>query len=285
MKILSPAAREDPTPGTEFLRWNRRVDCLTQATHTTARDYYRPHRRRAAFLGGALNSLAGGGTLVTFPALLFAGLNPIDANASSVVALFSGTFAGAWAYRRNILAVAEFSVLGLFVLSLVGGLIGALLLLWTPTAIFASLVPWLILFATIVFAVGNLAPVDAIKRIQLGPRSALAALFIIAIYGGYFGGGIGFLMLAAFTLFGMRDINAMNGLKMGLVGVMTISAIVAFVVANVVRWPETLPMLAGSAVGSYMAAHWAQRLDQRLIKGFVAVLGAALTVYFAWRGV
>src|SRR5262245_44178067 len=210
----------------------------------------------AAFLGGALNSLAGGGTLVTFPALLFAGLNPIDANASSVVALFSGTFAGAWAYRRNILAVAEVSVLGLFVLSLAGGLIGALLLLWTPTTIFASLVPWLILFATIVFAVGNFAPVHA-KHIRLGPGSALVALFIIAIYGGYFGGGIGFLILAAFTLFGMRDINAMNGLKMGLVGVMTVTAITTFIVANVVRWPEALPMLASSAVGSYLAAHWA----------------------------
>jgi uncharacterized membrane protein YfcA len=239
----------------------------------------------AAFLGGALNSLAGGGSLVTFPALLFAGLNPIDANASSVVALFSGTFAGAWAYRRNILAVAEFSVICLFVLSLVGGLIGALLLLWTPATIFAALVPWLILFATIVFAVGNFAPVETIQRIQLGPRSALTALFIIAIYGGYFGGGIGFLILAAFTLVGMRDINAMNGLKMGLVGVMTVTAILAFIVANVVRWPETLPMLVSSAVGSYMAAHWAQRLDQRLIKGFVVVLGAGLTIYFAWRGV
>jgi len=239
----------------------------------------------AAFLGGALNSLAGGGSLVTFPALLFAGLNPIDANASSVVALFSGTFAGAWAYRRNILAVAEFSVIGLFVLSLVGGLIGALLLLWTPATIFAALVPWLILFATIVFAVGNFAPVETIRRIQLGPRSALTALFIIAIYGGYFGGGIGFLILAAFTLVGMRVINAMNGLKMGLVGVMTVTAILAFIVANVVRWPETLPMLVSSAVGSYMAAHWAQRLDQRLIKGFVVVLGAGLTIYFAWRGV
>jgi uncharacterized protein len=239
----------------------------------------------AAFLGGALNSLAGGGTLVTFPALLFAGLNPIDANASSVVALFSGTFAGAWAYRRNFLAVVEFNVLGLFILSLVGGLIGALLLLWTPATIFAALVPWLILFATIVFAVGNFAPVQAIQRIQLGPRSALAALFLIAIYGGYFGGGIGFLLLAAFTLMGMRDINAMNGLKMGLVGIMTVTAIIAFIVANVVRWAETLPMLASSALGSYMAAHWAQRLDQRLIKGFVIVLGAGLTVYFAWRGV
>src|SRR5215813_2973628 len=117
------------------------------------------------------------------------------------------------------------------------------------------------------------------------PAQRLGALFIIAIYGGYFGGGIGFLMLAAFTLFGMRDINAMNGLKMGLVGVMTTTAIVTLIAADVVRWPQTLPMLASSAVGSYMAAHWAQRLDQRLIKGFVIVLGAGLTVYFVWRGV
>ena len=279
MKIVSPAAPSEPSSrdGTAELTASHKPHIPQLVTTIVL--------IAAAFLGGALNSLAGGGTLVTFPALLFAGLNPIDANASSVVALFSGTFAGAWAYRRNILAVAEFSVLGLFVLSLVGGLIGALLLLWTPTAIFASLVPWLILFATIVFAVGNFAPADAIQRIQLGPRGALAALFIIAIYGGYFGGGIGFLMLAAFTLFGMRDINAMNGLKMALVGIMTITAILTFVVANVVRWPEALPMLAGSAVGSYMAAHWAQRLDQRLIKGFVVVLGAALTVYFSWRGV
>ena len=108
-------------------------------------------------------------------------------------------------------------------------------------------------------------------------------MFAISIYGGYFGGGIGFLMLAAFTLFGMRDINAMNGLKLALVGVMTITAIVTFIIADVVRWPQTMPMLAGSIAGSYIAARWAQRLDQRLIKGFVIALGTALTIYF-WRG-
>src|SRR5437764_12866103 len=124
-----------------------------------------------------------------------------------------------------------------------------------PTTIFASLVPWLILFATVVFAIGHFAPVGAIQRIQLGPRRALVPLFLIAIYGGYFGGGIGFLMLAAFTLFGMRDIHAMNGLKMGLVGVMTITAVVTFIAANVVRWPEVLPMFASPAIGAYMAAH------------------------------
>lgn len=238
----------------------------------------------AAFLGGALNSLAGGGTLVTFPALLFAGLDPIGANASSVVALFPGTFAGAWAYRRSILGISEFSVRGFLVLSLIGGLIGAFLLLFTPSSVFAGLVPWLLLFATIVFAVGNVAPLNIVERFKIGPRGALLVLFAIAIYGGYFGGGIGFLMLAAFTLFGMKDINAMNGLKMALAGVTAIAAIVTFVTAGVVHWPQTLPMLAGSTVGSYMAARWAQRLDQRLIKGFVVAFGVVLTVYFFWHG-
>ena len=122
--------------------------------------------------------------------------------------------------------------------SLVGGLLGALLLLFTPSSIFAGLVPWLVLFSTIVFAVGNFAPLEVIHRLKLGPRGALVPHFIISIYSGYFGGGIGFLMLAALTLFGMRDINAMNGLKMALVGVMTFTAIVVFVVADVVRWPR-----------------------------------------------
>ena len=239
----------------------------------------------AAFLGGALNALAGGGSLVTFPALLFAGLNPIDANATSVVALFPGTFSSVWAYRRSILGITEVSVTGFVILSLLGGLVGALLLLFTPTSVFAGLVPWLVLFATIVFAVGNFAPLEVIRRLKVGPRGALVVHFIISIYGGYFGGGIGFLMLAALTLFGMRDINAMNGLKMALVGVMTVTATVAFVIADVVRWPEAFPMLVASVVGGYVAAKGAQRLDQRLIKGFVVVLGAGLTVFFFWRGV
>ncbi len=239
----------------------------------------------AAFLGGVLNALAGGGTLVTCPTLLFAGLNPIDANASSIVALFPGTFSGAWAYRRYTLAVTEVNVRGFFYLSLIGGLIGACLLLSTPASTFAAVVPWLILFATMVFALGNFAPLEMNQRLHFGPRGALIAHFIISVYGGYFGGGIGFLMLAAFTLFGMRDINAMNGLKMALAGVMTTTAIVPFIIADIVRWPETLCMAASSVIGAYVAAHSAQRLDQRLIKGFVVVLGAGLTVFFFWHGV
>jgi len=239
----------------------------------------------AAFLGGAVNALAGGGSLVTFPALLFAGLNPIDANASSVVALFPATFASAWAYRRRIFDVAEVSVAGLSILSLVGGVLGAVLLLSTPTSVFASLVPWLVLFSTVVFAVGNFAPLDVIRQLEPGPRGALAAHFGISVYCGYFGGGIGFLLLAALTLFGMRDINAMNGLKMWLVGIMTLASMATFIVADVIRWSQVLPMLLGSAIGGYVAAHAAQRLDQRLVKGFVIVLGVAVTAYFFWHGV
>src|SRR5207244_12321151 len=121
----------------------------------------------------------------------------------------------------------------------------------------------------------------------LGLRSpcVLCVLFVVSLYGGYFGGGIGFLMLAAFTLFGMRDINAMNGLKMILAGLMTTAAILTFVIADVISWPQTLPMAAASVIGSYVAARYAQRLDQRLIKGFVVVFGAALTALFFWRGV
>ena len=239
----------------------------------------------AAFLGGALNALAGGGSLVTFPALLFAGLNPIDANASSVVALFPATFSTVWAYRRSIEKVSEIDVRSFLVVSLIGGLLGALLLLWTPTAIFAGLVPWLVLFATVVFAAGNFAPLSVMQRLALGPRSALLVHFLISIYGGYFGGGIGFLMLAALTMFGMRDINAMNGLKMWLVGIMTAASILIFVVADVIRWPEVLPMSVGAVIGGYAAAHVAQRLDQRMVKYFIIVWGVTVTAYFFWMGV
>jgi uncharacterized membrane protein YfcA len=239
----------------------------------------------AAVLAGALNALAGGGSLVTFPALLFAGLNPIDANASSVVALFPATFASVWAYRHSIFGVTEVSVTSLSIVSLIGGVCGALLLLSTPTSVFAGLVPWLVLLSTIIFAVGNFAPLDVMRRLELGPRGALAAHFVVSLYGGYFGGGIGFLLLAALTLFGMRDINAMNGLKMWLVGIMTVASIAVFIVADVIRWAEVLPMLLGSVIGGYAAARVAQRLDQRLIKWFIIVWGVAVTTYFFWRGV
>jgi uncharacterized protein len=238
-----------------------------------------------AFIAGVVNALAGGGSLVTFPALLFAGLNPIGANASSMVALMPATISSVWAYRHRIRAIKAIDMRGLLWLSLIGGLFGAVLLLITPSAVFAGLVPWLMLFSTLTFAVGNILPVETIGRLKLNRPAVLVIHFVISLYGGYFGGGIGFLMLAALTLFGMRDINEMNGLKLLLVGVMTLVSMITFIVAGIVHWPETLPMLVSSTIGGYVGAHWAQKVDQRLIKAFVVVLGAGLTAYFFWRGV
>ena len=238
----------------------------------------------AAFASGVMNAIAGGGAFITFPALLFAGVAPVAANASSTVALFPGQATSAWAYRRDITGVAEVSPKVLMALSLAGGLLGALLLLWTPNEVFARLVPWLMLFATAVFALGNFGP-SARGRMRLGPRAILVVQAAIAVYGGYFGGGIGFLMLAALTLFGLRDIHAMNGLKVLLASLMNGAAVVAFAAAGAVRWPETLVMMVGAIAGGYVGVIGAKRVPQRVIKLFVVVLGVVLTVYFFVRGV
>jgi len=230
----------------------------------------------AAFLGGALNALAGGGSLVTFPALLFAGLNPIDANATSVVALFPGTFSSVLAYRRSILGITEVSVTGFFLLSLFGGLLGALLLLSTPSSVFAGLVPWLVLFATIVFAVGNFAPLGAIRRFKLGPRGALAVHFIISVYGGYFGGGIGFLMLAALSLAGM-PVRAAGATKNILAGVMNATAMLVFLFSGQVRWLAAAVACAGALLGSLVGARMMQRVNERVLRLVVIALGVLLT--------
>src|SRR3954469_6726007 len=147
----------------------------------------------AAFTAGAVHAVAGGGAFVTFPALLLAGVPPVAANATSTVALFPGQGTSALAYRNDIGGITEFRVSVFIALSIVGGLLGALLLLLTPNAIFAGLVPWLLLFATAVFAIGNFVP-GATQRLSLSHRGVLAVQFVISVYGGYFGGGIGILM-------------------------------------------------------------------------------------------
>ncbi|MCG5243948.1 sulfite exporter TauE/SafE family protein [Azospirillum doebereinerae] len=237
----------------------------------------------AAFASGALNAVAGGGAFITFPALLFAGVPPVSANASSTVALFPGQAASSWAYRREIGGVAEVNVTQFAILSLIGGLVGAVLLLVTPNALFADFVPWLLAFATGVFAIGHYAP-GVVSRLRLGGRGVLVVQFLIAVYGGYFGGGIGFLMLAALTLFGLRDIHAMNGLRILLAMLMNGAALAAFAFAGAVSWPETLAMAVAAVAGGYAGAIGAKRVDPRRLKTGVVLIGAALTLYFFAKG-
>ena len=238
----------------------------------------------AGFGGGVLIAVAGGGTFVTFPALVFTGVPAISANASSAVALFPGSLTSAWAYRREIVGIADIDVRLFAALSLAGSLVGAVLLLVTPSSIFAGLVPWLMLFATIVFALGNFTHLEKLKHIRLGRRSSIAAMFLMAIYGGYFGAGLGFMMLATLTLLGMRDIMAMNGLKLVLATLMSLISVITYSLAGIVDWAAVVPVLAGALAGGYLGARGARHLNPWLLKGFIVVLGVALTVFFFRHG-
>ncbi|MGH7087431.1 MAG: sulfite exporter TauE/SafE family protein, partial [Stellaceae bacterium] len=220
----------------------------------------------------------------TFPALVFAGVPALSANASSAVALFPGNLTSAWAFRNEIRDIDVIDVRLYAVLSLVGSLLGAVLLLETPSSIFEGLVPWLMLFATIVFAIGNFTPLDKLKHLRLGRRTATVAMFLMAIYGGYFGAGLGFMMLATLTLLGMRDILAMNGLKLVLAALMSVTSVVTYTLAGIVDWSAAVPVLAGALAGGYLGAHGARRLNPGLLKGFIVALGVVLTVFFFWHG-
>jgi uncharacterized protein len=234
----------------------------------------------AGFVTGVMNAVAGGGSFVAFPALLFVGLPPIPANVTSTVATIPGQFASVWAYRHDIRAATEFDIRLMLAVSLVGGLIGATILLATPSAVFAGVLPWLMLLATAIFAFGNFAPRGFLQRFTLSSRGVVAAQFIIAIYGGYFGAGIGFMMLAALTLYGMRDIHAMNGLKLLLALCMTVVSGVAFSLAGQVRWPEALIMCIATLAGGYAGALGAKRVNPVIIRVLIVALGIGLTIYF-----
>jgi len=248
----------------------------------------------AGAVAGALNSVAGGGSFVSFPTLLFTGVPAIPANATNTIALQPGAMASAWAYRRQFSAHRA-AVVALGAVSLAGGLAGALLLLKTPERTFLWILPWLLLFATLLFSFGP-ALTKRLRERAGGPggpggeRSraawlAVAAIqFAIAVYGGYFGGGIGIMMLAALSLSGMTNIHEMNAFKTLLGSVINGVAVVAFIVAGVVHWPQGLTMMAGAVLGGYFGAHWAQRVDPKLVRALVILTGAAMTVYFFLRG-
>jgi uncharacterized protein len=236
----------------------------------------------AAFAAGFINAVAGGGTFLTFPALIAAGLPPVDANASNTVALFPGQIATGYAARSGLASAsadAGVNVRVLAAISLIGGLIGGILLLITPQAVFSQIVPWLILFATAVFAGGNFWISDA-KKFRLSKSGFFAAQCVVAIYGGYFGGGMGILMLAALTLSGLRDIWRMNSLKILLVTLTNAAAVVTFIIAGLVHWQWTIVVACGAIAGGYAGLHAVRRVPARIVKSFIVSVGLVLTVYY-----
>jgi uncharacterized protein len=235
----------------------------------------------AAVLGGAINSVAGGGSFIAFPALLFTGAAPITANATNSIALWPGSAASAIAYRRELRDVWR-EIVPLGTAALLGGLGGSLLLLRTSERAFVLLIPWLLLFATLLFSFGTSVGAQS-RREKASVSVAVVAQFLISIYGGYFGGGMGIMMLAVLSLLGMQDIHRMNALKTVLATLVNGVAIVAFIVAGAVDWTRGLVMIAGGIAGGYAGAAIARRVDAKSVRRLVLAVAWTMTVYFFVR--
>lgn len=238
----------------------------------------------AGAVGGAINAVAGGGSFISFPTLLFTGVPAVPANATNTFALWIGTAASSSAYR-NTTRLSLRIMLPLAIASVFGGLAGALLLIHTPGRTFLRVLPWLLLGATLLFAFGR----HLTRRIAAGVSHessaaalAVAALFelFVAVYGGYFGGGIGIMNLAMLAALGMTNIHAMNYLKLILGSIINGVATVTFIATRVIFWPQALVMTGGALIGGYASAHYAQKLPQAYIRIFVILIGIAMTIYF-----
>jgi uncharacterized membrane protein YfcA len=242
----------------------------------------------AAGIAGTLNALAGGGSFISFPALLFVGVPPVQANATNTVALWPGLAASTIAYIKRLDAPLRLMV-PLLVTSVAGGWAGALLLLKTPQRTFMHIVPWLILSGTLLFTFGNAirrlggasAVIDDLRKISW--RAIAVSSFVellVAIYGGYFGAGIGFITLGMLAVLGMRDIHAMGAIRTLLAAAINAAAVVTFVVAGAVLWRECAVMIAGALLGGWFGAHYAQKADPRKVRALVIGVGVAMSAYF-----
>jgi uncharacterized protein len=243
----------------------------------------------AAFVAGAINSVAGGGTLLTFPTLIWIGLPSINANATSTVAIWPGTVGTIWGYRLELRSASP-RMFALALPSFAGGILGALLLRRTPPALFDALVPFLVLFATLLFMIQE----SVQRRLKLAHAEshksarwlmgAMAFQLFVALYGGYFGAGIGILMLAALSVLGLTDIHQMNGLKALLGASVNAVAGAYFIWARMVYWPEFAVMVAGAIIGGYGGAMIARRIGGKVVRRIVVLVGlsmaAALFVRF-----
>ena len=238
----------------------------------------------ASLWAGAQNALAGGGSFITLPSLMWTGMDARAANITSTIALFPAQIVMGLTGRRQAESPPGVSFPALFVISLVGGALGGLILLATPSSFFAKLVPWLVLFATAVFAWGSffrkpLAPGMA----AIPPRTEMVIQFGIAVYGGYFGGGIGFLMMASLTMAGLA-VRAAGASKNVLAGVMNASAVAMFVFSHEVYWSQVLVTAVASSIGGYAGARMLSVVNERALRLFVVLIGVALTVGLFVRG-
>jgi uncharacterized protein len=243
----------------------------------------------AALLGGAVNSVAGGGGFIAFPALLFTGMPSINANATNTVALWPGTLASTGAYRKALSVDLLKRILPLIVITFIGSIVGSALLLKTRQSTFDKLVPWLLLGATLLFSVGGKITAWINRHHSEGGPSLkrLAGITLlqlcVAVYIGYFGAGVGIVMLALLAMMGMENIHSMNGLKTLLATCGNAMAVIVFIFARAVFWKQALLMIVGAALGGYAGAWYAQKMQPQHVRYVVITIGYSMTVYFFWR--
>lgn len=243
----------------------------------------------AAVAGGAINSVAGGGGFIAFPALMFTGVPSINANATNTIALWPGTVASTGAYRKALDARVLRKILPLILITILGSLAGSRLLLHTRQSTFDKEIPWLMLAATLLFAFGGKVTARMVRnQLDQEPTRMRAAVGIfvqlcVAVYIGYFGAGAGIVMLALLTMMGIENIHTMNGLKTLLATCGNGVAIIVFILARAVYWPQALLMITGAILGGYGGAYFAQKLSTRAVRGLVIAIGCTMTGYFFWK--
>jgi len=237
----------------------------------------------AGFLSGTMNAVAGGGSFVSFPALILAGVPSVAANASSTVALFPGALTSAWVYRRDLSGIGGISLPILLACSLAGGLAGAVLLLSTPIATFDGLVPWLLLFATLTFAFGRQIGTKLRRSVRIGRLSTLALQFALGVYGGYFGGAVGIMMLAAWSLLTSASLAALQPARHLLNSAMNTVASLLFIAGGLVLWRQTFILFVGAIIGGYFGAHYGRKIDPVKARIVISCLNACMTALVFWR--
>ena len=239
----------------------------------------------AAFGAGTLNAVAGGGSFLTLPALVFVGLPPVVANATGTVALLPGYMSGAWGFREDLQAPPGLTMPRMAMLSLAGGAVGAVLLLVTDDNTFRVLIPWLLLAATALFAVGP-AIVRRTRAREGGvPSQGIASLgvLLVSVYGGYFNGGLGILLLALFGLLGQSNLHAANGSKNVVSALLTAIAVLVYAAGGLVAWPQALVMMVAATAGGYFGARVARRLPPPVLRAGIVGVGLVMAAIFFLR--
>ena len=243
----------------------------------------------AALVAGIANSIAGGGSFITFPSLLFTGMLPVNANATNTVAVWPGILASTFSYRKSLNVPLLRRVGPLIAVTLLGSVAGALLLLYTPQMTFMKMVPWLLLGGTVLFAFGARITRWVNRRHpEHGPSGVTLAIvtfvqLVVGVYIGYYGAGVGFIILPLLSIMGIENIHSMNGLRTMLATAGNAVAVVLFIFARAVRWPQALVMMVGAILGGYAGAHYAQKLNQKTMRYVVIAIGSGMTAYFFWK--